>query len=80
MKLVTVRLRVLTKQIRDFSTFNVSNVSRLCPSTRCVTAANLRTFSIKTTFPFRMYFSSHNPTELHHYFVTCIILLPSITF
>jgi hypothetical protein len=34
------RLLVPTKQIRDFSTFNVSNVSRLNPSTRCVTAAN----------------------------------------
>jgi hypothetical protein len=49
----TVCLRVPTKQIRDFSTFKVSNVSRLSPSTRCVTAANsicrsLDTFSKHT--------------------------------
>jgi hypothetical protein len=36
----TVALRVPTKQIRDFSNFNVSNVSRLIPLIRCVTAAN----------------------------------------
>jgi hypothetical protein len=36
----TVSLRVPTKQIRDFSTFKVSNASRLSPSTRCVTTAN----------------------------------------
>jgi hypothetical protein len=36
----TVGLRVPTKQIRDFSTVNVSNVSRLSPSARYITAAN----------------------------------------
>jgi hypothetical protein len=36
----TVGLRLPHKQIRDFSTFKASNVSRLSPSTRCVTAAN----------------------------------------
>jgi hypothetical protein len=36
----TAGLGVLTKQIRVFSTLNVSNVSRLSPSTRRVTAAN----------------------------------------
>jgi hypothetical protein len=36
-----VGLRVPTKQLRDFSTFNVSSVSRLSPSPRCVTAANI---------------------------------------
>jgi hypothetical protein len=35
----TVGLRVPTKQIRGFSTFNVSNVSRLSHTARCVTAA-----------------------------------------
>jgi hypothetical protein len=38
--MATVGVRVPTEQIRDFSTFNVRNVSRLGPSTRCVTAAN----------------------------------------
>jgi hypothetical protein len=33
-------LRVPTKQIRDFSTFNFSNVSRLSLSTKSLTAAN----------------------------------------
>jgi hypothetical protein len=36
-----VGLRVLTKQIRDFSAFNFSNFSRLGPSARCVIAANI---------------------------------------
>jgi hypothetical protein len=36
----TVGLRVPTQQIRHFSVFNVSNGSRLSPSTRCVTTAN----------------------------------------
>jgi hypothetical protein len=36
----TVGLGVSTKQIRDFSTFDVGNVSRLSPSTRCVTVAD----------------------------------------
>jgi hypothetical protein len=38
--MVAVGLRVPTKQIRDFSTFNVSNVSRRSPSVKCVTAAS----------------------------------------
>jgi hypothetical protein len=46
-KLTVVLLRILygllvpTKQIGYFFTFNVSNVSRLSPSTRCVTVANI---------------------------------------
>jgi hypothetical protein len=36
-----VGLRVPAKQIRDFSTFSVSNVSRISPSAGCVTAANV---------------------------------------
>jgi hypothetical protein len=58
----TVGLRVPTKQIRDFSTFRASNVSRLGPSTRYVTAANSfcrsldvfrkHTISIEDTFSF----------------------------
>jgi hypothetical protein len=36
----TAGLRVPTKQIRGFSTSNVSNVSRLSPSAGCVVAAN----------------------------------------
>jgi hypothetical protein len=38
----TVSLRVSTKQIRDFSIFNVTNtgISRIIPSSRCVTAGN----------------------------------------
>jgi hypothetical protein len=36
----TAGLRVPTKQIKDFSTFKASNVSRLSPSTRRVTGAN----------------------------------------
>jgi hypothetical protein len=36
----TVDLLLATKQIRDFSTFKVSNGSILSPSRRCVTAAN----------------------------------------
>jgi hypothetical protein len=36
----TVGLRVLTKQIRDLSNFYVNNISRLSPSSKCVTAAN----------------------------------------
>jgi hypothetical protein len=47
----TVALRVPTKQTRDYSTFNVSNASRLSPSARCVTAASLRTFSIDILSP-----------------------------
>jgi hypothetical protein len=36
-----VDLRVPTKKTKDFSTFNVRNISRLSPSTRSGTAANL---------------------------------------
>jgi hypothetical protein len=36
----TVGLHIPAKQIRDFSTFRVRNVSTLSPSTRCVIAAN----------------------------------------
>jgi hypothetical protein len=54
-----VGLRVPNEEIRDFSTFNVSNVSRVSPSIRCVTAANksanLWTFSIDITSPLRIY-------------------------
>jgi hypothetical protein len=38
--IIIIIICVPTKQIRDFSTFKASNVSRLTPSTRCVTAAN----------------------------------------
>jgi hypothetical protein len=58
----TVGLRVPTKQIRDFSTFKVINVSRLNLSTRRVTVANSicrsldvfskHTNSIEDTFSF----------------------------
>jgi heme/copper-type cytochrome/quinol oxidase subunit 2 len=41
-----VGLRVPTKEVRDYSTFNVSNVPRLSPSTRCVTAANSKCRSL----------------------------------
>jgi hypothetical protein len=57
----TTGLGVRTKQIGDFSTCNVSNVSRLSPSTRCVTAAsnicesqdvfNKHNISFEDTFP-----------------------------
>jgi hypothetical protein len=36
----TVGLRVPTKHIRDFSTLNVSNVTRVSPSARSFMAAN----------------------------------------
>jgi hypothetical protein len=44
------------------------------------TSANLWTFSIYITSPLRIHFPLLNPTDLHHYHVTCIILLPSIKF
>jgi hypothetical protein len=58
----TVRLRVPTEQISDLSTYNVSNVSTLSPSTRCVTPAtnickrldifNKRNICLQDTFSF----------------------------
>jgi hypothetical protein len=36
----TVGIRVLTRQIRVFSTFSVSSALRHCPSARCTFAAN----------------------------------------
>jgi hypothetical protein len=36
----TVGHRAPTKQIRDVYNFNVSNVLKFSPSTRCITAAN----------------------------------------
>jgi hypothetical protein len=72
----TVGLCVPTKQIRDFSTFNVSNISRLSHSTRCITAANickaLDVFS-KHNITLEDTFSFHIPTELHHCGVTYIL-------
>jgi hypothetical protein len=44
------------------------------------TYANLWTFSINITSPLSIHFPLLNPTELRHYRVICIILLPSITF
>jgi hypothetical protein len=58
----SVDLRVSNKQFRDFSTYKVSNVSTLSPSTRCVTAAkniskymdvyNKHNISFENTFSF----------------------------
>jgi hypothetical protein len=36
----TVGIRVPTRQIRDFSTFNVRSALRHSPSVRCTSAAN----------------------------------------
>jgi hypothetical protein len=36
----TVGLQVPTEEIGDFSTLNITDVSRLSPSTRCVTTTN----------------------------------------
>jgi hypothetical protein len=41
---------------------------------------NLWTFSINMTSRLRIHFLLHNPTEVHHYRVACIILLPRIRF
>jgi hypothetical protein len=59
----TVGLHIPVKQIRDFSTFRVKNVSRLSPSTRCIIAANSifrsldifnkNSISLKDTFSMR---------------------------
>jgi hypothetical protein len=81
----TVGLRVPTKQIRDFSTFNVCNVSKDLAlqqgaSRLQSTSTNLCTFSVNMTSPLRIHFPLPNPTELRHYHVTFITLLPSITF
>jgi hypothetical protein len=43
-------------------------------------SANLWTFSINITSPLRIHFPLLNPTELRHYRVTCVILLPNIKF
>jgi hypothetical protein len=43
-------------------------------------SADLWTFSTNITSPLMIHFSLLNPTKLHHYRVTCIILLPSIKF
>jgi hypothetical protein len=48
-------------------------------ASRLQTSANLCTFSIHTS-PLRMHFPLLHPTELRHYRVTCIDLVPSITF
>jgi hypothetical protein len=73
----TVGLSVPTKQIKDFSTCNVSNVSRFSPSTsasRLQTSANLWTFLKNVAPPLRTHFPLLNPTELYHCRVTCIAL------
>jgi hypothetical protein len=79
----TIGLRVPTKENRDFFAFNISNVSRLIPLIRCVTAAknickslevfNKYNISIEDTFSLAW-------SELHHYRVACFILLPSVNF
>jgi hypothetical protein len=80
----TAGLHVPTKPIRGLSALNVGNISRLSPSTRCGTAANsickpLDVF-IKHNISLEGTFSLLNPTELRHYRVACIVLLPSIKF
>jgi hypothetical protein len=44
------------------------------------TSENLWAFSINITSPLRIHFPLLNPVELHHYCVTCIVLLPSVKF
>jgi hypothetical protein len=44
------------------------------------TSANLWTFPIKVTSRLRIHFPLLNPTELHHYRVTSIVLLSRIQF
>jgi hypothetical protein len=60
----TVGLLAPCKQIRDFTTFNVSNVSRLTlqqgASRLQITPANFWTFSINLTSPLRINFSLIN--------------------
>jgi hypothetical protein len=65
MDTVGLHIHVLTKQIRDFSTFRVKIVSRLSPSTRCVLVIaansicrsidifNKNSISLKDTFSMR---------------------------
>jgi hypothetical protein len=56
----TFGLHVATKQFRDFSIFNASNVSKLDPSTRWIIAANIckslvvfnKHISLEDTFAF----------------------------
>jgi hypothetical protein len=68
--MVIFYLHVPTKQIRDFSTFKASYVSRLSPSTRCVTAVNriCRSLDVfrKHTISSEDTFSLLNRTELRH--------------
>jgi hypothetical protein len=71
----TVGLRVPTKQIRDFSTFTVTNVSRLRK-----TSANFWTFLMNITPLLRIHFPLLNPTELHNYRLSCVVLLHGIKF
>jgi hypothetical protein len=63
-----VGLRVLTKQIRDFSTSVMSQdlVLQKCAPRLETTSANLWTFSINITSRLRVHFPSLNPTELRH--------------
>jgi hypothetical protein len=44
------------------------------------TTANLGIFSINITLPLRIQFPLLTPTELRHYHIACIVLLPSIKF
>jgi hypothetical protein len=78
----TVGLRVPIKQSRDFSTFDVCNVSKDLAlhrgALRLQTASvNLWTFSVNMASPSRIHFPLLHTTELRHYHVTCITLLPS---
>jgi hypothetical protein len=78
----TVGLRVPTKPIRDLSTINVSNVSRQpFNKVRHGCKQHLQiSFSVNITSPFRIHFPLFISTELRHYRVACIILLPWIKF
>jgi hypothetical protein len=77
-------LHAPTKQTRDFSTFNVSNVSRISLSSRRVKDPNnicksldffnKYNISQENTFPL------FNPTGLYHYCDACTIILPRIIF
>jgi hypothetical protein len=49
-------------------------------ASRLQTSANLWTFSLNITSPLRIHFPLFNPSELNHYRVACIILLPKIKF
>jgi hypothetical protein len=80
----TVGFRVPTKQVK-----------RLLPPTSVMfedlalqqgssplqtTFANVWTFPLSITSPLRIHLGLLNFTELHHYRVTCTVLLPRITF